>query len=64
MAKKLKNNLPKLVTAAVVTINDAGKMSLEGRRTLANWLRRTGARLERDGELYARRFTARYRYPK
>lgn len=52
----------KTKSAAVVTIKDAGKMTLKGRREVGAWLRRCADGLEKDGKVYASRFTARYLY--
>ncbi len=50
-------------TAAVLTIYKAPKMSPQGRKDIAEWLRRQAKALIKDGKLYTpTRFTARYIY--
>lgn len=48
--------------AAIVTIHRAADMTKPGRRQIATWLKRTAASLIKEGDKYARRFTARYYY--
>lgn len=45
---------------AVITIKDAGEMTADGRKVIADWIRRQADDLERDGPEYAGRFRARY----
>ena len=49
-------------TAAIVTINDASKMTPEGRKEVAKWLRRQGRWLEEYGDQMSHRCIARYVY--
>lgn len=49
-------------SAAIVTVKDASKMTPKGRRSIAAWLRMQADNLEKDGHLYATRFTGRYLY--
>jgi hypothetical protein len=49
-------------SAAVLTIKDADKMTEEGRRSVAKWLRRQARFLEEHGTDYSTRFRARYLY--
>ena len=50
-------------SAAIVTIKDAPKMSKQGRKNIAAWLRRQADMLVRSGTHYTNgRFTARYLY--
>ena len=49
-------------SAALVTIKDAPKMTRRGRLAIAKWLRRQASLLEKYGEEFAGRFTARYWY--
>ena len=49
-------------TAAVLTIRDAPKMTMKGRKRIAAWLRSRAVLLEKNGDLLASRFTARYLY--
>lgn len=49
-------------SAAVVTIFGAPDMSPSGRRAVANWLRKQADFLQKEGKVYAKRFTARYLY--
>ena len=49
-------------SAAILTIKDAARMTPKGRKEIAQWLRIQAKNVERDGEEYARRFTARYLY--
>ena len=48
--------------AAILTINDADKMTPAGRKHIADWLRRQAAMITRDGDNYAPRFRGRYLY--
>jgi len=57
MAKK------KHQSAAVVTIKDAAKMTPEGRKAVAKWLRQHAAYLVKHGEEYSSTFRGRYLYP-
>ena len=45
---------------ATFTIHEASRMTREGRAEIAAWLRSTAKSLTRDGDKYAKRFTARY----
>lgn len=49
-------------TAAIVTIKDASAMSPEGKKEIAEWLRRQAKQLLKEGHNYSGRFTARYLY--
>lgn len=49
-------------TAAIVTVFRAPDMSTNGRRRIAEWLRRQASVLERNASKLARRYTARYIY--
>lgn len=49
-------------SAAIVTIKDAASMTKKGRKAVANWLRKKASCLEQNGQLYSRRFVARYLY--
>lgn len=57
MKKTAKKSRKAIVT---VTINGANKMTPEGKKMIARWLRNTGTALVREGDEYAERFTARY----
>ena len=48
--------------AAIVTIHRAAEMHPEGRKWVANWLRRHARRLEKHGANYTKRFVGRYLY--
>lgn len=52
----------KLKAAAVLTIKDADKMSVEGKKAIAAWLRQQAKDLLKYGEHYSSRFRARYLY--
>lgn len=49
-------------SAAIVTVKHADRMTRQGRRRVAAWLRRQAGFLERHGDEFAGRFTARYLY--
>lgn len=49
-------------SAVVVTVKDAPAMTKRGRKQIALWLRRQAAFLEKHGDEFANRFTARYLY--
>lgn len=49
-------------TAAVLTVHRAPDMTKPGRRKIAAWLRRLADDLEQHGELFAKKFIARYRF--
>ena len=49
-------------SAAIVTIKDAPAMTKRGRKAIAAWLRRQATFLEKHGNEFAGRFTARYLY--
>lgn len=50
-------------TAAIITIHKPGKMSREGRRSIARWLKRHAEMLVKEGKNYTEgRFTGRYLY--
>lgn len=57
MAKNTKEK-----SAAVLTVVKPDEMTPEGRKEIAAWLRRQAAALIKDGDRYAKRFTARYLY--
>ena len=48
--------------AASITIHDGAKMTRRGRKTIAAWMRRQAAFLERHNDQMAPRFTSRWRY--
>lgn len=50
------------LAAAVLTIRQASNMNPKGRIEVANWLRSQADKLQWDGPLYARTYTARYLY--
>lgn len=50
------------LSAAVLTIKDADKMTEQGRADVANWLRRQAKLLKAHGKDYAPRFRGRYLY--
>lgn len=54
--------MPADKSAAIVTIKEADKMTAKGRKAIAAWLRRQAAFLEKHGNEYSARFTARYLY--
>jgi hypothetical protein len=47
-------------TGAFLTIRKAARMTPAGRRMIAEWLRKQGRHLLKDGDNYAKRFVARY----
>lgn len=49
-------------SAAIITVKRASDMTKTGRRAIAKWLRRHADLLEREGHVYASRFTGRYIY--
>ncbi|MDD5458359.1 MAG: hypothetical protein WC554_15105 [Clostridia bacterium] len=49
-------------TAAVLTIRDAGKMTLDGRKQIAQWLRKQAKDLITYGDRYAKIIRMRYIY--
>lgn len=53
---------PKEKRAAILTVFEAPDMTKRGRRQIATWLRKQAEFLEREGQHYAKRFTARYIY--
>jgi len=59
---KIKKPVKKEKYAAIVTIFDAASMSPKGRQNIANWLRRTGSALQKEGAKYDKNFKARYIY--
>lgn len=61
--KKAMKKRPKQKSAAVVSIFGASRMTAQGRRRIAAWLRRHAAMLVKDGPKYTHgRFTGRYLY--
>jgi hypothetical protein len=50
------------IIPAKLILHGAGEWSEEGRKTIADWLRRCADSLEEDGSKYAVRFRATYRY--
>lgn len=50
----------KIKRISTVVIHDADKMTPKGRAEIANWLRRTGAHLAKQGSNYSPRFRASY----
>ena len=54
--------IPTTLSAAVVTIRNAPRMTKKGRKAIANWLRQHARWLEKDGDKYSKRFTGRYYY--
>lgn len=61
MKRKATRQVPKK-SAAVLTIKDAAKMTDSGRHAVSLWLRRQASMLDRLGDQYSGRFTARYLY--
>ena len=49
-------------SAAILTVKDGHKMTRKGRKDIAAWLRRQASFLERHGDQFSGRFTARYLY--
>ncbi len=49
-------------SAVVLTIHDAADMHEQGKRDIANWLRRQADFLEAHADEYSSRYTARYLY--
>ena len=49
-------------SAAILTVKRAHEMTKRGRKQIAAWLRRQADFLEKDGDKFASRFTARYLY--
>lgn len=49
-------------SAAIVIVKDAPKMTKRGRKAIAAWLRRQASFLEKHGNDFSGRFTARYLY--
>jgi hypothetical protein len=49
-------------TAAVLTIKNPAKMTVKGRKDIADWLRRHAHDLEMYGKDYAKLLRARYYY--
>lgn len=49
-------------SAVILTVKDAPKMTRQGRKNIASWLRRQARFLEEHGPEFAGRFTARYLY--
>lgn len=49
--------------AASIHIHEADRMTPEGRKRIATWLRRQANWLIKHGDNYAPRFTARYNVP-
>ena len=49
-------------SAAVLTIFDAPKMNLRGRRLISEWLKRQAKMLVKDGDKFSARYTGRYLY--
>lgn len=62
MKKKSKKRSAPAKSAAIVTINDAQNMSIEGRNRIADWLRQRAKCLTKNADVYSKRFTARYIY--
>ena len=48
--------------AATLTVHQAGDMSKEGRKAIAEWLRLQAKSIIKDGEKYSKRYTAKYMY--
>lgn len=60
----MKKQLPsKVKSAAVLTVRDAPNMTPEGKKAIAEWLRKQAKMLVKEGKNYSKRFTARYLYP-
>lgn len=57
-----KNRTIKDKSAAIITIIDAPKMSKNGRKDIADWMRRTATFLEKHAAELSPRFRARYIY--
>lgn len=51
-------------SAAIVTVKDADRMSVDGRKDIARWLRRQAGFLEKYGSEFAGTFRARYIFVK
>lgn len=49
-------------SAAVLTVFDAAKMTLKGRRDIAKWLQRQANTILTNSKRLSSRFTARYMY--
>jgi hypothetical protein len=49
-------------SAAILTIEDAGKMTTAEKKRIAYWLRQQAKGLIKDGHLYAKKTTIRYLY--
>jgi hypothetical protein len=49
-------------SAAILTIKDAPNMSEKGKKEVAEWLKRQAKMLIKEGDNYAKNFTARYLY--
>jgi hypothetical protein len=60
--KKSSQKKRKLKVAAVITIRNADKMSKEGRKEVADWLKETAKSLVKDGHLYSGEIRFRYMY--
>jgi acetylglutamate kinase len=52
----------KLKAAAIITLRDADKMSNEGRKEVAAWMRETAKSLVKDGNVYSGEIRFRYLY--
>lgn len=62
MASKKTATAPKSVSAAILTVHRAPDMTRKGRKQIAKWLRSCADHLETYGELYDRKFVARWCY--
>ena len=49
-------------SAAILTIKDAADMTDQGKKDIAEWLRRQAQFLRKDGKNFSKRFRARYMY--
>jgi hypothetical protein len=49
-------------TAATLTIFEGARMTMSGRREIANWMRRQANFLENHGDELSKRYSARYKY--
>lgn len=49
-------------SAAIVTVIQPGRMTPQGRKDIARWIRRQASLLERHADKLGRRFVARYLY--
>lgn len=61
MSTKTKKSVEKKsLNLASVSFNDAAKMNAATKKDIANWLRRVGTALMKEGSSYAPKFVSRY----